>query len=39
MFTNSIDYMYDVHAGLSIRGGARYFYPPKMVFGTVQSET
>jgi hypothetical protein len=21
-------------AGLSIRGGTRYFYPPKMVFGT-----
>jgi len=21
-------------AGLSIRGGTKYFYPPKMVFGT-----
>jgi hypothetical protein len=24
----------EYNPGLSIRGGTRYFYPPKMVFGT-----
>ena len=32
--TNQIPYDFKIHSGFSIRGGTRYFYPPKMVFGT-----